>query len=301
LENVIENSDIITFADSLLSYLAVRLIFENSGYKVRSSLQLENVFDSLVLNFFNNFLLNGEIKKTLKEISGNIGEQKVFIEKIGKEDFKSHCYFFDCKRLGPLAKELRKEFQLQRIRNFGFGFANYIKVCSEGKHGYVEEDISECETHKRDLSEHKNVFLIHEKCYDVLANEERTGYVLEQYVYIKIREIIAKKSLNFITFRNVQFIGKDDCVEFDIFCIPVGDFFKKMLIVECKSTCNNNDVFSFKNAIEKVFRDNVQYIYPAIVFLNNRAQEKSSDIPLYPANEVEELIENYVKDSIQCI
>jgi len=313
LLNRAENFTLVQFTDLLLSYLVVELIFKTSNYRVRLVkdyfVDENKIFNFSVLNFFHEFILNEERKKKLEEILDKIGKNYVRIERIKGKDDSRNYYFFDCKLLGSLAKELYEKFLDQQIQNTGFGFAKSIKLCSE-RHGWVEEDIYECAIHKVKLHERENVFLIYEKCYKVLNEEEYAGNVLEQYVYLMIRGTIVRNSLNFIISRNIQFIVKgsnsenEDSVEFDIICIPAGDLFKKILIVECKHTCNNDDVSKFKNNIKKVFgENNTKYIYPAVVFLNskveNRAQGESDEVTLYSVNEIERLIEDYIKASIQ--
>jgi len=262
---------------------------------------------------FSKFFLNEETRKGLKKVVDDIPEQEVYkVESIRKERLGHPYYFFEQNRLGQLAKKLREESPHSHIRTFGFGFAEYIKVCREGQHLYVEEDIKKCEEHNKDLSEYdKGVFLIHKDCYNIFKYEDEAGRVFEQYVYLTIREKIARKLLNFIVSRNIQFFTLKDQksadgnpIEFDIICIPAGDLFNKILIIECKLTCDNNDVSRFKKNIKEVFGEgSAKYIYPTIVFLNskveNEAQEKSSDVILYSVNEIERLIEDYVKTSIQ--
>jgi hypothetical protein len=216
--------------------------------------------------------------------------QKVVIEGLRFPNF----YVLSNEYFKSSAKELRR-IRYSYLETFGFGFVEELKACKRCPRGYIK-NVEKC-THcnSSDFKTYKNVFLICEECCDMLKDGEKFGICFERYVYLSIRKLFAAKQLNFIVLRNITINQK----EFDIICIPAGDLFKKVLVIECKITCEDRDISTFKSKVDNIFEKGTNKIYPAVVCLESKVCSKNEGVRLYFVYELKRLIEDYVRNSLQ--
>lgn len=286
------NPEVISFFDSIISCLTVKCLRETLKTEVNFGRNWNslNYSDILDINFLS-LLFNSDKSLITKFISQLKCKEfpNVKIEKLRFIDYHiiSNEYF------GSFAKSLYK-IDYSQLDTFGFGFVKELKVCDSCHRGYIT-DVEKCQCGSSKFEPHKNVFLISEECCNMLETREKFGIIFERYVYLNIRKLFATKQLNFIVSRNVTINQK----ELDIICIPAGSLFRKMLIIECKATCEDNDINDFKNRINDIFNRNMGDTYLAVVYLENKTNSKNEEVHLYSVYEIEKLIEDYIKDSLR--
>ena len=284
--------EVASFFDSIASFLAAEYLKETLKTEVNFGRNWNslNYSDILDINFLS-LLFNSEKSLITKFISQLKCKEfpNVKIEKLRFIDYHiiSNEYF------GSFAKSLYK-IDYSQLDTFGFGFVKELKVCDSCHRGYIT-DVEKCQCGSSKFEPHKSVFLISEECCNMLETREKFGIIFERYVYLNIRKLFATKQLNFIVSRNVTINQK----ELDIVCIPAGSLFRKMLIIECKATCEDNDINDFKNRINDIFNRNMGDTYLAVVYLENKTNSKNEEVHLYSVYEIEKLIEDYIKDSLR--
>jgi len=253
------NPEVISFFDSIISCLTVKCFrevlqtkkIELSYIHYNHSYDYRNTF--WVINFLQLFS-----KKDLVELIKKLRDKnfpKDLLVSIEFQDLPPMWYVVKNNYFGSLSRDLREVY---RSLTFGFGFVEKLKVC-QCKRGYIEKNVVKCKYDSKDLKCSENVFIISKNLYDTIEDDEKFGIILEQYVYLNIRKSFVMNQLNFIISRNIT-INQN---ELDIICIPVGSLFRKMLIIECKTTCEDNDINKFKNKINGIFNRNMGDTYLA--------------------------------------
>jgi len=89
----------------------------------------------------------------------------------------------------------------------------------------------QCKKDHRKLKEKKDMFIIKKELLEILQNR---GKLFEAYVYLKIREIVARMYIPCVVSHNLAISSGNIDGEIDI--IIYQPFTKKLLIIDCKST-----------------------------------------------------------------
>jgi len=297
-------SEIMSFLDSIILYFTIGCLRESFKNEINLhnlySLEYSDIF--LGINFLS-LLFNSD--QNLIECISQLKSEKPIKVTIEGLRFQNY-YIISNKHFGSLAKSLCK-IGYSQLNHFGFGFAKKLKVCNSCHRGHIIDmdngrhehlmhiNNKKCQCGFSNFTLYKNIFLISEGCYEMLKDHEKLGITFERYVYLSVRKLFATKQLNFIISRNIA-INQN---EFDIICIPVGSLFRKMLIIECKTVCEDSDINAFNHKISNTINNEISSIYPTIVYLKNKVSSNIGKIYLYSIYQIEKLIEDYIKDSFQ--
>ncbi|MGC9086038.1 MAG: hypothetical protein ACP5IT_07625 [Thermoproteota archaeon] len=248
----------------------------------------------LAINFLSLFLSEKGLVELLMELVEQLKYKEFQEAIITEKDLRfPSCYILNNEYFKSFSEELCR-VDYSRLNTFGFGFVKELKVCKICSRGYIK-NVEKCDCSSSDFKPYTNKFLVSKKCYDILKDGEKFGIYFERYAYLSIRKLFATKQLNFIVLRNIT-INQE---ELDIVCIPLGDLFKKILVIECKITCEDRDVSTFKSKINNIFEKGMNKIYPAIVCLKSKVCSKNEGVRLCFVYEIKKLIEDYVRNSLQ--